>query len=166
MLSKLEIEFDFVAVNNRTMSLDIVYNNSIVWTRKSLPEDNIRCVLEIVFPAKISLIFTGRTGQTTLIDEHQNIIKNMSINIKKMHVDGLEVCPVWVENNVITECDDSDEIIIGPCLCANGRADLFFNEPDAFKFIVKSNEFLQRFSISEKEKNFIKHLWNNNTNIT
>lgn len=135
--AQLSIEFETESVNEKTMSLQILYNDRI-WQQKPMPEGTCVYTQEITLPAKISLIFSGRHGTTTLIDENNNIIKNMCILIKTIKLDGLPLWQFWPEFNVITECDESDDLILGSALVVNGRADLFFNEPTTFECILKS----------------------------
>lgn len=133
----LSIDFESVAVNDQTMSLWIIYRDQ-VWRHGSMPEGSYTWTHNIELPARVSLIFGGRSDRATLVDSNNNIVKNQSCRINSVRFDGLPVWSLWTEHCVITELDDSDDVIIGATVCANGRVDLIFDQATAFECLVTS----------------------------
>lgn len=137
-LAKLSIEFECESVYDKTMNLCIVHNEEIVLPTMAMPEGSFTWDYNIELPTRLTLITSGRTQSSTIVDEHNNIVKNMSITIKNIFLDGLPVWNFWADHCIITECDDSDEVIIGPTICSNGTITLEFNELSVFKWLVKT----------------------------
>ena len=136
--AKLSIEFETESVYGKTMNLCILHNNQIVQKSYAMPEGVSTWSYDIVLPTTISLITSGRGQVSTIVDEHNNIVKNMSIKIKNIFLDGLPAHHVWPEDSVIAECDDSDEVLIGSTICANATIELEFNEESVFKWVLKT----------------------------
>jgi hypothetical protein len=135
--TRISLDLESVAVNNRTMGVSILYQGQ-TWHWPTLPEGLFTWSHDIELPAKITLIFGGRSGTTTLVDEHNNIVKNMSVRINTVKFDGLPLWNLWTEHCVITELDDSDDVIIGATVCANGRVDLVFDHTTVFECVASS----------------------------
>lgn len=133
----MSIDFESVAVNDQTMSLYIVYRDQ-VWKKCPMPEGSYTWTCDIELPARISLIFGGRSDMATVVDQDNNIVKNQSCRIQAIRFDGLPIWELWPEHCVITELDDSDDVIIGATVCANGRVDLVFDQPTTFACLVTS----------------------------
>jgi hypothetical protein len=136
--AKLSIEFETESAHDKTMNLCIMHNNQIVQESRAMPEGSYTWHHDIELPTTITLITSGRLQSGTIVDENNNIIKNMSIKIKDIFLDGLPIWNFWTEHFVIAECDDSDEIVIGPVICANAKIDLRFEEESVFKWLVKT----------------------------
>lgn len=136
--AKLSIEFETESVHGKTMNLCILHNNQIVQKSHAMPEGVSTWSHDIELPTTIRLITSGRGQDSTIVDEHNNIVKNMSIKINNIFLDGLPAHHVWPEDSVIIECDDSDEILIGATICANATIALEFQEESVFKWIVKT----------------------------
>jgi hypothetical protein len=135
--ANLTIDFASTEVNGRSMGVCIVYNNQ-KWIFKSLNHGLHKWSHTIELPARVSLLFGGRHGVTTLVDQHNNIVSNMSVKINSICLDGLPCWDYWPEHAILAECDDSDQLIIGSTVCANSRVDLWFNEATAFDWVVKT----------------------------
>jgi hypothetical protein len=136
--AKLSIEFETESVHGKTMHLCILYNNQIVQKSRAMSEGVSTWCHEIELPTTITLITSGRGPASTIVDSNNNIVKNMSIKIKNIFLDGLPTWDNWYEEAIITECDDSDEILIGSTICANATVALEFKEHNVFKWIVKT----------------------------
>jgi hypothetical protein len=136
--AKLSIEFETESVHDKTMNLCILHNNQIVQESRAMPDGISTWTHDIELPTTITLITSGRTQSSTIVDEHNNIVKNMSINIKNIFLDGLPIWNFWTDHFVIAECDDSDDLVIGPVICANAKIDLYFDEASVFKWVVKT----------------------------
>lgn len=135
--TNLSIDFETISVNQKTMSLIIVCDGKI-WTKKPMPEGITTWSQDIILPTKVSLIFGNRDKNSTLVDSHNNIIKNMSIIIKSIKLDNLPCWPHWTDSNCITEQDDTNELIISSTICENGKMDIIFDDTNSFSWLVKS----------------------------
>jgi hypothetical protein len=136
--AKLSIEFETESVHDKTMNLCVMHNNQVVHKSRAMPEGSYTWHYDVELPTTITLITSGRGPTSTIVDEHNNILKNMSIKIKNVFLDGLPTWDGWAEYAIITECDDSDEIVIGSVICNNGTITLEFQEESVFKWIVKT----------------------------
>ena len=135
--TRLSIDLETVAVNDKTMSLQILYNNRICWQQKPLAEGFTTWSQDIVLPSTVTLVFGNRLEHSTIVDDQGKIIKNMSIIIKSIKLDNLPCWPYYL-NDLVTDSDSSDEIFLGPTICTNGKMDIIFNENSAFHWIVKT----------------------------
>jgi len=133
----LSIEFVTTAVNSRTMHLSIDTQDSIE-TIGTLPEGKWVWKKYITLPARVCLWFDNRNGVTTLVDEQGNITKNMSVKINTVSLDGLPCWEYWTEHSIITECSDTQNLLIGSTVCANGCVELLFDATSAFEWAVKT----------------------------
>jgi hypothetical protein len=135
--SKISIDFNATAVNDRTMSLIIVYGDKS-WKFLPLPREITTWSTDICFPSKLSLLFGGKTQSDTKVDSHGNIISNMGVAIENISLDGIDCWKWWTEHATILELDDSDEILLGKNVCSNGRVDLRFDQDNAFFWLASS----------------------------
>lgn len=136
--TKISFELDSVPFNNKTMSLCVLCNDHMIQSPMRLPNGISIQSYDIELPSKITLLTGCRDANGTVVDKNNNIITNMSITINSIRLDGLPAWKYWSENLLIIECDDSDEIILGKHICANGKIDIFLNESSAFNWLVKS----------------------------
>jgi hypothetical protein len=89
-LVQIKMEFDFSQVNDRIMSVCLCYNNRETILSPSCPGTYSMSV-DIQLPAQIKLNFSGKNNQVdTILDKHQNIVKDLYIQVKKIYIDNIE----------------------------------------------------------------------------
>jgi hypothetical protein len=98
--SKISIKFNAEAVDNRTMSLLITYDDKS-WKFLPLPIGDTVWSADINLPSTISLMFGGKTQTDTKIDSHGNIISDMRVIIQNISLDGFDCWDSILANDVI-----------------------------------------------------------------
>ena len=135
--SKISIKFSAEAVDNRTMSLLITYEDKS-WKFFPLPNGDTVWSADINLPSTISLMFGGKTQTDTKVDSHGNIISDMRVIIQNISLDGIDCWEWWTEHSTILELDSSDEILLGKNICSNGRVDIKLDQSNAFFWLASS----------------------------
>lgn len=132
----LSIDFETVGYQGKTMSLTII-NDGDVWCQTSMPEGWSSWNKEVILPTKVTLVFGNHDKNSNRVNEDGSV-DQMSIRIKSIKMDGMSCWEYFPESFCITECNDSDDIILGSTMCVNGKMELLFNEDNAFTWLVKS----------------------------
>ena len=128
-LSKVKLEFEFVPLHNKVMTLSI--NNNVI-----TPNDNNRqtTVVDITLPGAIVLEISGKDlNNDTVVDASGNIIADKHIKLIAAEIDGLQINPKfllsWPQgNNIKTSY-----------FGFNGNVILQFDDANSFYFSIKSN---------------------------
>jgi len=135
----IEIDFEVIDVNDLTMSMSIsTADQSYQWD--PLSPGKFTWASRLRLPTEISIRSSNRPPHSTLVDDNGNILRNMSVIIKDLRLDGMSCWRYWLDHNIILHPDDeSVEPIIGRAICENGKIDIDFPEPNAFYWIAKSS---------------------------
>lgn len=135
--STIAIDFNSESVNDRTMSL-IISNENKIWKFLPMPQGRSTWTAEITLPTKLSLEFGGKRSNDTLVDNDGNIIKNMTVDITSLKLDGIPCWQYWCELSTILELDHSNDLLLGKTISDNGKVDFLFEEDNAFFWLTKS----------------------------
>lgn len=137
--NKTEISIDFQArsYQGRTMSLEI-RNEDRAWKYDPLPVDHMTWNACIHLPCSVTLLFAGKKHDDTQVDEAGNIVHDMCVIIQDIRLDGISCWRHWPELGIVLEREDSDDILLGKHITANGRVDLPLQEANAMFWLVKS----------------------------
>jgi hypothetical protein len=136
----LSIEFYFNDIDNQIMSVEI------------LPQGEQGVVIsktgvyiyrkEITLPTKVSLKFTNKNLQCdTILDETGKIIKDKSVIIQHISIDGIPISIIYLKNHLKIITDDQREVYSN-YVGFNGEMLLDFDCANVFLQMMKFNRLI------------------------
>ena len=135
-ISKLWMKFRSESAFDATMSMTI-HSQDQQWSWTPTPEGEFQWSTYIEFPSQIALNFSGRTNKNTLVDADGNILKNRSIMIESLCLDGMSCWQYWLDHAVNLHCENG-QIETGRHICNNGTVTIDFDTDNAFFWLARS----------------------------
>jgi len=127
--STVEMEFEFVCVNDAYMNLSVIYGNDAMIVT---PATKQKVVFDIEFPAKIVLETSGKDMNIdTLLDINGNILADKHIRLSRVIVDRVLVPDAFLQKWPVirgintTYFGFNDQIVLD------------FSEKDSFFWLIK-----------------------------
>lgn len=138
--TELVIDMESIDWNEQTMWLDVIYDQNLIESWRPLPKGPISFSTAIDMPCTVSLIFANKTLHSTAVDEQGNIVRNLSVILKDLRLDGIPAWPYWLDKGLeMIPADGSATFNPGRTICHNGQIDLMFTQPNAFFWLAESN---------------------------
>jgi hypothetical protein len=108
---KLKIKFNFVELNNQTMSINISTNNDTVQDLIQNHSGSYLYVKELILPTTVRLEFFGKNlNCDTIIDQTGQIIKDKCVIVESIALDNIKI-----SKNALSRCiklkNDSQEVV-------------------------------------------------------
>lgn len=137
-LCNIDIDFDVIDIDGRTMSLCIMTADRHC-EYKVLRPGSFSWSDKITLPTKISIRASNRPPHSTLVDDNGSILRNMSVVIKDLRLDGMSCWRYWLDHKLLMVPDDAAvKPVRGRTICENGTIDIDFPDVNAFFWVVKS----------------------------
>jgi hypothetical protein len=125
-----KIEFEFSKINGKTMTVDIVHNNTCTQLH---PENSGIYYFEAtaVLPNTTKLIFSGKNNNTDTIIKDDKIIDDLYVKITNIWLDNIEINHL-VLCKCITLETDQHTTINSNYIGFNGCVNLHFDQQNIF----------------------------------
>ena len=137
--SELAIDMQSIDLDRQTMSLDVIYDNKVVHSWNPLPPGDVNLCLTIDMPCTVSLIFGNKTPDSTHVDEQGHILRNLSVILEDLRLDGISAWPHWLDHGLrMIPTDGGESFNPSRTICHNGKINLVFDQSNAFFWLAKS----------------------------
>jgi hypothetical protein len=94
---------------------------------------------DIELPDQVRLHFSNREPHSTRVDEHGTILRNLSVVLRDLRLDGVSCWQYWLDHALVLTPDDGRAPYrCGRTVCDNGIITLDFDAPHAFFWLARS----------------------------
>jgi hypothetical protein len=137
MEDKVVIEFDIVPSRPEApLGFETKLDGKVVWSTAALTESQ-HVIVEVDDSQEgehqLSWVLKGKLPEHTTVDEQGNIVKDSTVALKNVHVDGIDITP-WLYRlaKYTHDCNGTSDTVTDPVyedLGCNGEAELKFSTP-------------------------------------
>lgn len=134
----MEFDFEFAPLNDKLMQVTVSNNHREIPVIPELTKGKYLATtrIDIVLPTQITLKFSGKNQNTdTVVDQAGNILKDLTVKIKTIRLDGMIVNQNFLHNCLILTAQDNSTWI-GSIVGFNGTMNINLDKNNVFSQFV------------------------------
>lgn len=137
---KLEMLFEFGRARDEFMNLVVVYENKKISVIPIIDGDNgSACLnLEIELPCSILFEVSNKQIHDTIVDQHNNIVKDCFIKLVSLAIDGFRLNQIFLCQKIHLETEHNG-IVASNYFGFNGRVKLDFTKSNVMTQVLHCN---------------------------